>query len=183
MQPLGAVLFNIVKYKAMRLRNSSLISNLALYHSKVGSHLVSNILKLMSKSTPHDYLFAEENMLSMSKRQVICVTNLIWNYVVEESHLIFLSFFIIRFLLLDHLLIMMTYSSWIQSPKFSSLMDLIHLYKRELKLLKLYNISRILTMRGSPKWQLSVSSLLKVLMWGFTDNKRLFSLSDLVNNW
>ncbi|KAL5977839.1 Villin-3 [Asimina triloba] len=47
---LEGVLYNIVNYKARKLRNSCLTSNHALYHKKVGQLLGSSIMKLMSMS-------------------------------------------------------------------------------------------------------------------------------------
>lgn len=68
MQLLEDVLFSIVKYKAMKLKSFCLISNHVLSLKKVEFLLVSNILRL--KNIRHGCLYAEGNMLYMSKRQV-----------------------------------------------------------------------------------------------------------------
>jgi hypothetical protein len=68
MQLLEDVLFSIGKYRAMKLKSFCLISSLVLYLKKVVLLLVLNIPRL--KSTRHGCLYAEGNMLYMSKRQV-----------------------------------------------------------------------------------------------------------------
>lgn len=61
MQLLVGVLFSIVKYKAMKLKSSSLILNHVLYLKKVEFHLVLNMWRL--RSTLRGCLFAKESML------------------------------------------------------------------------------------------------------------------------
>lgn len=65
--------------------------------------------------------------------------------------------FTTRFPLLDHPLIMTTYSFWIRSPKFSSSVVQTHPSKSEEKLLKLCSTSKICFMRASVKLHLLVS--------------------------
>ena len=72
-------------------------------------------------------------------------------------------YFTTRFLLLVHPLTMRTYLFWIPSPKFSSSMVPTHAFKRGQKLLKLYSISKILSMRASVKLQGLVSKYINVL--------------------
>ena len=68
MQPWEDGLFSIVKYKAMRLKSSFLISNHASYLKKVEFPLVLNMLRL--KNIQYGCLYAKGNMWYMSKRQV-----------------------------------------------------------------------------------------------------------------
>jgi len=78
---LEAVLYSIVKYRAMKQRSSYLILNHVLYHKKVELRLASNIPRL--RNTRLACLFAQENMLSMWTRQVWNLILYLWGIIIN----------------------------------------------------------------------------------------------------
>lgn len=148
MQLLEGVLCNIVKSRAMKQRNSCHTLSLVLYLKKVELHLGSNMQRL--RNIRHVYLSAEENMLSMWKRQVnglrFTTVSDFWYMCSFEADIFAIDD---RCPSPDHLWTTMTFLFLILSQRYFNLMVLTRLFKRGQKHLKLSSILRILTMMGN----------------------------------
>jgi hypothetical protein len=159
---LVGVLFNTEKYKAMKQRSSFHISDHASCHSQEEWRLDSSMLRSMSRNMSTDYMSAKGSMSFMLKRQDFDAT--VSFLLISYSWLDMVSYFITRFLSLDHLLIMMMYLFWIRSPEFSSSMVPTHPFKSEQKLLKLCNTSKTHFMMASATLDLLVSKSIQGLL-------------------
>lgn len=91
------------------------------------------------------YVCKGKHVVHVKEASLICIYELtIRKHLFSGLFEVYVTLSIIfRFLLRGHPSIMMTYSFWIPSLRFFSLMDPTHLFKRGLKLLKLSNTLKI----------------------------------------